>query len=262
MPSKPLENRWRMDGQRVLITGGTRGIGLAVAREMLALGAEVALIARDQAHLERTTSELAGEFPDTEVHGLGMDLSYPEELARIPAWLTEFWDGLDVLINNIGTNIRKASVDFELSEYYRLLDTNLTGCFELTRLCHALLKTGDQASVVSVASVAGLTHLRTGAPYAMSKAAIIQLTRNLACEWAADGIRVNCVAPWYIDTPLVQPVIQDRQYLKEILDRTPMGRIGSAEEAAAAITFLAMPAASYITGQCLAVDGGFTQFGF
>ena len=115
---------------------------------------------------------------------------------------------------------------------------------------------------MSVASVAGLTHLRTGAPYAMSKAAIIQLTRNLACEWAADGIRVNCVAPWYIDTPLVQPVLQDPQYLKDILDRTPMARIGTPQEAAAAIAFLAMPAASYITGQCLAVDGGFSQFGF
>jgi Tropinone reductase 1 len=251
-----------MDRLRVLVTGGTRGIGLAVAREMLGFGAEVALIARDQEKLEWTVSDLAAEFPDTQVHGLGMDLSYPEELGRIPAWLTEFWDGLDVLVNNIGTNIRKPTVDFALDEYYRLLDTNLTSCFELTRLCHALLKTSEQASVVSVASVAGLTHLRTGAPYAMSKAAIIQLTRNLACEWAADGIRVNCVAPWYIDTPLVQPVIKDPQYLQEILDRTPMGRIGTAAEAAAAITFLSLPAASYITGQCLAVDGGFMQFGF
>jgi len=191
-----------------------------------------------------------------------MDLSYPEELGRVPQWLAGFWDGLDILVNNIGTNIRKATIDFELDEYYRLLDTNLTSCFEITRLCHALLKPADSASVVSVASVAGLTHLRTGAPYAMSKAAIIQLTRNLACEWAADGIRVNCVAPWYIDTPLTAPVLKNQKYLDEILRRTPMGRVGTPAEAAAAVTFLSLPAASYITGQCLAVDGGFTQFGF
>jgi Tropinone reductase 1 len=262
MPPEAHRNRWRMDGQRILITGGTRGIGLAVAREMLGLGAEVALVARDQAQLDWKVSELAEEFPDTEVHGLSMDLSYPEELGKVPAWLMGFWDGLDGLVNNIGTNIRKPSIDFELGEYYRLIDANLTSCFELSRLCHSLLKTSDRASVVSVASVAGLTHLRTGAPYAMSKAAIIQLTRNLACEWASDGIRVNCVAPWYIDTPLVQGVLKDPEYRQDILDRTPMGRIGTAQEAAAAVTFLALPAASYITGQCLAVDGGFMQFGF
>jgi Tropinone reductase 1 len=107
-----------------------------------------------------------------------------------------------------------------------------------------------------------MTHMRTGAPYAMSKAAIIQLTRNLACEWAADGIRVNCIAPWYIDTPLAKTVLQDPDYLDEVLQRTPLGRIGQPEEVAAAVAFLAMGAASYITGQCVAVDGGFMQFGF
>jgi Tropinone reductase 1 len=96
----------------------------------------------------------------------------------------------------------------------------------------------------------------------MSKAAMIQLTRNLAGEWAQEGIRVNAVAPWYIRTPLADQVLADPGYHQDVLDRTPMGRVGEVEECARVIAFLCMPASSYVTGQCLAVDGGFTIFGF
>jgi Tropinone reductase 1 len=96
----------------------------------------------------------------------------------------------------------------------------------------------------------------------MTKAALIQLTRNLACEWAAAGVRVNAVAPWYIWTPLAQPVLERDDYRRSVIERTPLGRVGQPEEVAAAVSFFCMPAASYVTGQCLAVDGGFTCNGF
>lgn len=259
--SRHGENRWSLVGRRFLVTGGTRGIGLATARELLSLGGNVALIARDESRLDACCQKLAAQFPDSQVRGLAMDLSYSESLGRVPQWLAEDWDGLDGLVNNVGTNIRKRLLDYLPAEPAEIFETNLLGPLELSRLCHALMA-GRDASVVNVVSVAGLNHIGTGAPYAMSKAAILQLTRNLACEWAQDGIRVNAVAPWYIDTPLVRPVLDNAEYREKVLAATPMGRVGMPEEVAAAIAFLSMPAASYITGQCVCVDGGFTQLGF
>lgn len=256
------EQRWSLAGRRILVTGGTRGIGLATARELLALGANIAVIARDESRLSSCCAELAREFPESQVRGLAMDLSYSESLGRVPQWLADDWDGLDGLINNVGTNIRKRLVDYLPGESERIFETNMLGPMELTRLCFALMKGRPHASVVNVVSVAGFNHIGTGAPYAMTKAAMMQLTKSLACEWAADGVRVNAVAPWYIDTPLVQPVLGNPDYLEKVLASTPMGRVGEPHEVAAAIAFLCMPASSYITGQCLAVDGGFSQLGF
>jgi Tropinone reductase 1 len=170
------------------------GIGLAIAREFVDLGAHVALVARDDERLQQRVGELSQRTTNGEVFGLAHDLSRPETLDRLPAWVSDHWGGLDILVNNVGTNIRKPALGYDLDEYQALIDANLTSCFELTRLCHPLLRVGTEPAVVNIASVAGMTHMRTGAPYAMSKAAMIQLTRNLACEWAADGIRVNCIA--------------------------------------------------------------------
>ena len=119
-----------------------------------------------------------------------------------------------------------------------------------------LLRAGAPSCVVNNASVAGLTHLRTGAAYGMSKAAMIQLTRNLAVEWARWDIRVNAVAPWYIDTPLARQVLDDADYRRQVLERTPMGRVGRPAEVAGPVVFLCSGLASYITGEILNVNGG------
>jgi Tropinone reductase 1 len=166
------------------------------------------------------------------------------------------------LVNNVGTNIRKPTTEYSAAEFQHLLATNLESAFGLCQGAYPLLKAAGNASIVNISSVAGLTHVRTGAIYGMTKAALNQLSRNLAVEWAGAGIRVNTVAPWYIQTPLAETVLRNPDYLQQVLDRTPLGRVGEPEEVAAAVAFLCLPAARYITGQCLSVDGGFEVFGF
>jgi Tropinone reductase 1 len=253
------EAAWRLDGASALVTGGSSGIGLATATELALLGADLVLVARDSEKLQRAQTAIEAASPGCNVEWISADLATPEGRERV---VLEAGSSLQVLINNAGTNIRKRMTELTLEEYRTVQTVNLESCFEMCRLLYPLLRAGRPAAVVNNASVAGLTHLRTGAPYGMSKAAMIQLTRNLAVEWAQEGIRVNAVAPWYIRTPLADQVLSDPAYRQDVLDRTPMGRVGEVEECARAMAFLALPASSYVTGQCLAVDGGFSVYGF
>jgi Tropinone reductase 1 len=255
--------RFSLAGRRALVSGATRGIGRAVAAQFLDLGADVFVIARDEQRLSASLDAWRKAHPERRVEGFAGDVSVDAQRRGAFVELQRTLGGLDLLVNNVGTNIRKRAEEYATDEYRHVMDTNLTSAFEMSRLAFPLLEAAPGGSaVVNVVSVAGMTHVRTGAPYGMTKAALIQLTRNLAAEWASKGIRVNAVAPWYIKTPLAQPVLDNDAYRTAVLDRTPLGRIGEPEEVASTVAFLCMPAASYITGQCLAVDGGFTIYGF
>ena len=255
-------NRWRLDGQLALVTGGSAGIGRAIARELLGFGAQVLIVARDAAALERTREELADEGGDDRVHALVADVADDEQRREILDWIEDRGDGLNILVNNAGGNRRRAAVDYTEDEWREIFEVNTFSAFELSRYAYPLLTKHAASSIVNVGSVSGLTHVRTGAAYGMAKAALHQLTKNLAVEWAEDGVRVNAVAPWYIRTRRTSDSLADPDYLDEVLLRTPMGRVGEAEEVAAAVAFLCLPAASYITGECIAVDGGFLRYGF
>jgi NAD(P)-dependent dehydrogenase (short-subunit alcohol dehydrogenase family) len=171
------------------------------------------------------------------------------------------WGKLDLLVNNVGTNVRKKFVDYTEEEYKQLFETNLFSLTEITRLSYPFLKAAGNASVVNLASVAGSFDVQTGPPYGMTKAAIIQFSKHLAAEWAKDGIRVNTVSPWYIQTPLTESVLSQPDRLEKILARTPMNRVGQPEEVASLVAYLSMDNASYITGQNIMVDGGMSVKG-
>ncbi len=232
---------WRLDGCNALVTGGTKGIGRAIADELAALGAKVTIVARTQGDID------ASGYP-----GIAADLTIASHRARI---IEHVSGPLNVLVLNAGGNVRARLTAYDDATVEQLIALNLTAPLLLSRDLHPRLCAG-KASVICVGSVAGLVALPTGVAYAAAKAGLAQAARTLALEWAPDGIRVNTVAPWYTRTPLAAPVLDDPKKLAAIVARTPLGRIAEPREIATAVAFLALPAASYITGQCVAVDGG------
>lgn len=251
--------RFRLDNVRAIVTGASKGIGLAVANDLADLGATVIIVARNDADVQEALQ--VGSKLSRQMFGVAGDVSTKAGRNALIDFAVQSMGGIDVLVNNVGTNVRKKTIEYSDEEYEYLLDTNLRSTFEMCRLAYPLLKNSMCASIVNLGSVAGQRALPTGAPYAMTKAAMDQMTRSLAVEWASDGIRVNCVAPWFIKTPLTEPILGKEEFLDKVLSRTPMNRLGEPEDVSGLVSFLCMPAAGYITGQTIAVDGGFLSLG-
>lgn len=249
----------RLKGKVALVTGGTEGIGLATARLMLGEGAKVVITGRSPAKGMRALEALGAGRGLAFVAG---DVSKAEDARRMVGFTVRRFGRIDILFNNAGVYIEKLAEDTTEDEWDRILDTNLKGTFLVTKYAVPHMRRQGSGVIINNSSDAGLIGNRACPAYCASKGGVTVMTKAMALDYAPSGIRVNCVNPGTIDTPMLAKEAKAsgdaRAYLRRMNDELPLGRIGLAEEVAVAVVFLASEDASFVTGAHLSVDGGMT----
>ena len=238
-----------------IVTGAARGIGLAIAKKFLEQGYAVALIDIDAAELARADSTLGDD-----TIAIVCDVSDPRQVNAAVGEVKARFGRIDALVNNAGIAVFKPLLETTHEEWERVLAVNLTGPFLLTQLCAPVMLETSGGSIVNIGSISGLRASTLRVAYGTSKAALAHLTRQQAAELGAMGIRVNLVAPGPVDTAMAK-LVHTQDIRADYHDAIPLNRYGLEEEIAAAVWFLCSDAASYVNGQCLAVDGGFDATG-
>jgi 2-dehydro-3-deoxy-D-gluconate 5-dehydrogenase len=239
-------------GRRGLVTGASRGIGAAIAIELARLGAAVALVQRGDAAETRAAIEGAGGRAVV-VHA---DLGDPEATREAVAGAASELGGLDLAVLNAGTITRAPALDLELAEWQRVIDLNLTSAFVASQEAARCMLRGEGGTIVHMASVLSFQGGRNAVAYTAAKHGLVGLMRAQAVEWAPLGVRVNAVAPGYVDTALTETLRSDPARRAELDARIPAGRWATPGDIVGSVVFLCSPEAGYVTGQVLAVDGG------
>ena len=247
-----------LHGKVALVTGGNGGIGLGIARGLAQAGADIVVAARNEAKNAAAVAEL--EALGIRSLGLKVDVTDRRQVEQMVAESVRRLGGLDILVANAGTNVRRAPHEYSLEEWHHIVDTNLTSVFACCQAAYPEMKRRGGGKILTIGSMTSIFGFDVAPIYAATKGAVVQLTRSLASAWASDNIQVNSILPGWINTDLtrrareVVPTLNDK-----VLDRTPMDRWGEPEDLAGAAVFFCSRASDFVTGTALPVDGGFSS---
>lgn len=246
-----------LSGRSALITGGASGIGAATASLFKDLGAEVVIADIDPDGVEKMKKSVSA------FASFVADVSVEAEAEAVVTDAVKTLGGLDIVVNAAGVvDEVKFAIERDLGPWQRIMDINLRGTYQVCRAAARVMVPQNFGSIINIASVNGPGGWPRRTAYGPSKAAVIALTRELACEWGIHGVRINAVGPGYITTPMVQGLVDEKKIdTKRLRERTPLDRLGKPDEVARTIAFLASDWASYITGETLFVDGGWMAYG-
>ncbi|HEV2508332.1 SDR family NAD(P)-dependent oxidoreductase [Bosea sp. (in: a-proteobacteria)] len=245
---------WRLDGAVAAITGGARGIGRAAAELFAAAGARVVILDVDGDAARAAASAIGGAAT---AHA--MNVADEAAVDSVFEAIVRTEGRLDVLVNNAGMALRRPTVELTLADWQRVVDVNMTGVFLCARAAGRVMTRQGSGAIVNLSSIMGLSGggLYPNISYQTTKGAVVNMTRALAVEWARAGVRVNAVAPTWVDTEFIAALKDNPEFISAVERLTPMGRLATVQEVAQAILFLSSPAAAMITGHTLPVDGGF-----
>jgi NAD(P)-dependent dehydrogenase (short-subunit alcohol dehydrogenase family) len=255
----PFLPSFRLDGRVALVTGASRGIGRHLALALAEAGADLAIVARDDAALGEVAAE--ARTLGRRVATVGADVSRVSAIQPMVDRVVGELGGIDLLVNNAGTNVQQPALEVTEATWDQVLDLNLKGAFFVAQeVGRQMIAQGRGGRIVNISSQMGTVGFYQRAAYCASKGGLVQISKVLAIEWAAYGIRVNSVGPTWIDSPLAQRMFEDPFIAEEALRRIPIGRLGRMEEVAAAVVYLCSEGADLVTGHHLLVDGGFTAW--
>lgn len=244
-------NSFSLSGRRALVTGATRGIGLALATALAQAGASVIVTGRSSGTVDRAVAELQAQGFSAEGHVL--DVTRTADIQRC---LAEIGD-IDILINNAGTEQICPSLDVDEALWDTIIATNLKGAFFCAQAAARSMTRRNGGTIINLCSLTSAVGVPGATAYGSSKSGLTGMTRALSTEWAPQGIRVNGIAPGYFETEMTQAFYQDAAWVESMQAKIPLGRFGELADLAGAVVFLCSPAARYITGQILYVDGGY-----